>query len=136
MYRLNIAIFLPTGSLLGSTETNLGDHVKSFSTTIEADMTSIRRASVSLMPLWTYLNLGLTKLSHTKFTVELADRTVKYPKGIAKNVLVGIDLNVPLELRIDQIDDSMPIIEEGEVIDEPMIDIIKARKNESFDEYP
>ncbi|GJW88803.1 putative reverse transcriptase domain-containing protein [Tanacetum coccineum] len=48
------------------------------------------RASVSVMPLTTYLNLGLGKLAHTKLTVELADRTVKYPKGIAKNVLVRI----------------------------------------------
>ncbi|GKC03346.1 hypothetical protein Tco_0994956 [Tanacetum coccineum] len=47
-------------------------------------------ASVSFMPLLTYLNLGLGELAHTKLTVELADRTVKYPKGIAENVLVGI----------------------------------------------
>ncbi|GKE50006.1 hypothetical protein Tco_1481264 [Tanacetum coccineum] len=40
------------------------------------------------MPLSTYLNLGLGELAHTKLTVELADRTVKYPKGIAENVLV------------------------------------------------
>nr|GEU99013.1 hypothetical protein [Tanacetum cinerariifolium] len=72
-------------------------------------------ASVNFMPLSTYLNLGLGKLAHTKLTVELADRTVKYPKGIAKNVLVGIgkfifpvdfiildmpeDVNVPLILE-------------------------------------
>ncbi|GKA44277.1 putative reverse transcriptase domain-containing protein [Tanacetum coccineum] len=42
------------------------------------------------MPLSTYLNLGLGELAHTRLTVELADRTVKYPKGIAENVLVGI----------------------------------------------
>ncbi|GJW26573.1 putative reverse transcriptase domain-containing protein [Tanacetum coccineum] len=47
-------------------------------------------ASISVMPLSTYLNLGLGELAHTKLTVELADRTVKHPKGIAKNVLVGI----------------------------------------------
>ncbi|GJS35274.1 ribonuclease H-like domain-containing protein [Tanacetum coccineum] len=46
-------------------------------------------SSVSVMPLSTYLNLGLGELAHTKLTVELADRTVKYPKGIAKNVLVA-----------------------------------------------
>ncbi|GJX16989.1 putative reverse transcriptase domain-containing protein [Tanacetum coccineum] len=46
--------------------------------------------SVSVMPLSTYLNLGLGELAHTKLIVELRDRTVKYPKGIAKNVLVGI----------------------------------------------
>ncbi|GKE99221.1 hypothetical protein Tco_0022572 [Tanacetum coccineum] len=42
------------------------------------------------MPLSTYLNLGLGELAHTKLTIELADRTVKIPKGIAENVLVGI----------------------------------------------
>ncbi|GKC91923.1 retrovirus-related pol polyprotein from transposon TNT 1-94 [Tanacetum coccineum] len=47
-------------------------------------------ASVSVMPLLTYLNLGLGELAHTRLTVELADRTVKYPKRIAENVLVGI----------------------------------------------
>ncbi|GJY39544.1 putative reverse transcriptase domain-containing protein [Tanacetum coccineum] len=43
------------------------------------------------MPLSTYLNLGLGELAHTRLTVELVDRTAKYPKGIAENVLVGID---------------------------------------------
>ncbi|GKB46666.1 retrovirus-related pol polyprotein from transposon TNT 1-94 [Tanacetum coccineum] len=200
------------------------------------------RASISVISILTYLNLGLCELSHTKLTVELADRTVKYPKGIAENVLVGIskfvfpvdfiildmpedvkvplilerpflfiahakidvfkrkitlrvrdekiifksvkptsslikrvymlslrermeldleaglmretlvlnrsldplygdyielnNLNVPLELRRDQVDDLMPTIEEGEVIDEPMIDINKTGNNKSFDEYP
>ncbi|GJS08745.1 hypothetical protein Tco_0365541 [Tanacetum coccineum] len=47
-------------------------------------------ARASVMALSTYLNLGLGKLAHTKLTVELADMTVKYPKGIAENVLVGI----------------------------------------------
>ncbi|GJR93642.1 hypothetical protein Tco_0265816 [Tanacetum coccineum] len=87
-------------------------------------------ASVSVMPLSTFLNLGLGELAHTKLTVELADRIMKYPKRIAENVLVGI------ELMRDQVDDLMPTIEEGDVIDEPMIDIIKTMSNESFDEYP
>nr|GEX89114.1 NUDIX hydrolase 6-like protein [Tanacetum cinerariifolium] len=52
------------------------------------------RASVSVFPLSTYLNLGLGELAHTKLTVELADRTVKYPKDIAENILVGIDFAV------------------------------------------
>ncbi|GKE73511.1 mitochondrial proton/calcium exchanger protein-like protein isoform X1, partial [Tanacetum coccineum] len=46
------------------------------------------RASVNVMPLSTYLNLGLGELAHTKLTIELADKTMKYPKGIAENVLV------------------------------------------------
>nr|GEV75595.1 hypothetical protein [Tanacetum cinerariifolium] len=47
-------------------------------------------ASVSVMPLLTYLNLGLGELAHTTLTVKLADETMKHPKRIAKNVLVGI----------------------------------------------
>ncbi|GJY47074.1 putative reverse transcriptase domain-containing protein [Tanacetum coccineum] len=52
-------------------------------------------ASVSVMPLLTYLNLGFGELAHTKLIVELADRTVEYLKGIAENVL---DIKVPLIL--------------------------------------
>ncbi|GJW21417.1 putative reverse transcriptase domain-containing protein [Tanacetum coccineum] len=78
------------GSLPSSTEMNPRDQVKSISTTMEADPHSIRRACVSVMPLLTYLNLGLGELAHTMLTVELTDMIVKYPKGIAKNILVGI----------------------------------------------
>ncbi|GJY96818.1 putative reverse transcriptase domain-containing protein [Tanacetum coccineum] len=92
------------GSLSSSTETNPRDQVKSISTTIEAYSYKIRsigssqyavstgqnRANVSVIPLLTYLNLGLAELAHTKLTVELVDRTVKYPKGIAENILVRI----------------------------------------------
>ncbi|GKC72810.1 DNA-directed DNA polymerase, partial [Tanacetum coccineum] len=82
------------GILPSSTESNPRDHVKSILTTVEADSNPIRRASVSVMPLSTYLNLGLGELAHTKLIVELADRTMKYPKGIAENVLVGIGKSV------------------------------------------
>ncbi|GJY37530.1 hypothetical protein Tco_0422908, partial [Tanacetum coccineum] len=48
-------------------------------------------ASVSVMPYSTFTSLGLGKLAPTKLIIELADRTVKRPKGIAENVLVRID---------------------------------------------
>nr|GEU77711.1 putative reverse transcriptase domain-containing protein [Tanacetum cinerariifolium] len=48
-------------------------------------------ASISVIPLLTYLNLGFGELAHTKLTIELADRTMKYPKGIAKKVPIRID---------------------------------------------
>ncbi|GKB30585.1 reverse transcriptase domain-containing protein [Tanacetum coccineum] len=48
-------------------------------------------ASVSVMPYLTYTTIGLGDLIPTKLIVEWADRTVKRPKGIAENVLVGID---------------------------------------------
>nr|GEU80380.1 hypothetical protein [Tanacetum cinerariifolium] len=153
-------------------------------------------ASVSIMPLSTYLNLGLGELAHTKLTLELADRTVKYPKGIVENVLVGDekiifksvkpasslinrvymlslrerikldlearlmgvtlvlnrsldpldrdyielnDLNEPLELRRNQVDDLMPTIEDGEVIDAPINDLVNSRNEKldtGIDDYP
>ncbi|GJV90971.1 mitochondrial proton/calcium exchanger protein-like protein isoform X1 [Tanacetum coccineum] len=70
-------------------------------------------ASVSVMPLSTYLNLGLDELAHTKLTVELADRTMKHPKGIAKNVLVGIGKFVfPVDFIILDMpeDEKVPLI--------------------------
>ncbi|GKA27650.1 hypothetical protein Tco_0713818 [Tanacetum coccineum] len=67
-------------------------------------------ASVSVMPLSTYLNLGLGKLVHTRLTVELANKIVKYLKGIAENILVGIGkfifpvdfiiLDMPEDIRV------------------------------------
>ncbi|GJU47865.1 hypothetical protein Tco_1217420 [Tanacetum coccineum] len=151
------------------------------------------RASISVMPLSTYLNLGLGELAHTKLTVELANRTdIKVPliigrpflsiarakidvfkrkitlrvreeKIIFKSVkpasslikrvyMLGLrerikldlearlmgetlvlnrsldpffrdyielnDLNVPSELRRDQVHDLMPTIKEGKVVEE------------------
>ncbi|GJW15720.1 hypothetical protein Tco_0019853 [Tanacetum coccineum] len=34
---------------------------------------------------------SLGELAHTKLIIELADRKIKHPKGVAENVLVGID---------------------------------------------
>nr|GEV83604.1 zinc finger, CCHC-type [Tanacetum cinerariifolium] len=86
-----------------STEANSRDKVKSISTAIEADSYPIchtgssqyavstgQNSSFNVTPLLTYLNLGLGELAHTKLTIELEDGTVKYPKGIAKNMLVRI----------------------------------------------
>ncbi|GJX68930.1 gag-pol polyprotein [Tanacetum coccineum] len=170
-------------------------------------------ASISVMPFLTYTILGLGELAPTKLIVELADRTMKRPKGIAENVLVRIDkfifpvdfivldmpediknplilerpflstahfkidvfkrkialrrptrlmgealilnrsldpfyedyielnyLNEPLEFMRNQVDDLEPTTEEGEVVDELMMDIVKTRcDNEIVDglnEYP
>ncbi|GJY14170.1 mitochondrial proton/calcium exchanger protein-like protein isoform X1 [Tanacetum coccineum] len=243
-----------SGSLPGSTETNPRDHVKSISTTVEADTPSIRLAledslplkekdpgsftlhcyinnicfekaladlgsSVSVMPLSTFTNLGLGELAPTKLTVELADRTISTPKGIKVPLILGRpflstahakldvferkitlrvgddkitfksvkptsslikrvyvlglrkrmdldlearlmgetlilnrsldpdfgdfielnDLNEPLEFRRNQVEDLGPTIEEGEVIDKPMVDTVETRnedgKIEGINEY-
>ncbi|GKE44992.1 reverse transcriptase domain-containing protein, partial [Tanacetum coccineum] len=106
------------------------------------------RASVSVMPYSTFTNLGLGELALTKLIIELADRTIKRPKGIAENVLVGIDkfvfpvdfivldmpedIKIPLNLlRRNQVEDLGPTIEEGEVINEPVEDIVKTRNDDN-----
>ncbi|GJS28584.1 hypothetical protein Tco_0489204 [Tanacetum coccineum] len=82
-------------------------------------------ASVSVMPLSTCLNLGLGELAHTKLTVELEDRTVKYPKGTAKNVLVGIGKSVfPIDfIVLDMPEDiKVPLI-----LGRPFLSIARAK---------
>ncbi|GJU60697.1 uncharacterized mitochondrial protein-like protein [Tanacetum coccineum] len=70
-------------------------------------------ASVSVMPFSTYSNLGLGDLAHTRLTIELGDRTIKHPRGIAKNVLVRIGKFIfPIDFVILDIpeDDDVPLI--------------------------
>ncbi|GJZ89110.1 reverse transcriptase domain-containing protein [Tanacetum coccineum] len=57
-------------------------------------------------------------------------KSMKPASSLIKKVYM---LGLREQLRI-QVDDLRPTIEEGEVIDEPMIGIIKTRNNESFDE--
>ncbi|GJV38292.1 hypothetical protein Tco_1410769 [Tanacetum coccineum] len=70
-------------------------------------------SSVSVMPFSTYTNLSLGILSHTRLTIEPADRTIKQPRGIAKNVLVRIGKFIfPIDFIILDIpeDDDVPLI--------------------------
>ena len=48
-------------------------------------------ASVNLLPYSVYKQLGLGELKPTNITLSLADRSVKIPKGIVKDVLVKVD---------------------------------------------
>ncbi|GJR24125.1 hypothetical protein Tco_0972652 [Tanacetum coccineum] len=99
-------------------------------------------ASISVMPYSTFTHLGLCKLAPTNLIIELVNKTVKRPKGIVENMLVRIDrsqdpeyrdflevndLNEPLELRNHDNEDLDPEIEEGEIVDEPMVDIVKIK---------
>ncbi|GJX69374.1 hypothetical protein Tco_0305101 [Tanacetum coccineum] len=58
-------------------------------------------ANVSVMPYVTYTKLGFGSLVPTKLIVELADRSMKHPKGIVENVLVRIERFVyPLDFIV------------------------------------
>ena len=48
-------------------------------------------ASVNLLPYSVYVDLGLGELELTNITLQLADRSVKIPRGIVKDVLVKVD---------------------------------------------
>lgn len=48
-------------------------------------------ASISLMPYSLYLRLELEELQPTRMSIELANKSTQFPKGISKNVLVKID---------------------------------------------
>ncbi|GJW49549.1 hypothetical protein Tco_0090900 [Tanacetum coccineum] len=70
-------------------------------------------ASVSVMLFSTYTNLGLGELTHTRMTIELADRTIKQPIGITSNMLVRIGKFVfPIDFVVLDIpeDEDIPLI--------------------------
>ncbi|GJZ18021.1 reverse transcriptase domain-containing protein, partial [Tanacetum coccineum] len=48
-------------------------------------------ASISLMPYTMYEKLGLGEPTPTRMSLELADRSIQYPRGIVKNVLIKVD---------------------------------------------
>ncbi|PKI42333.1 hypothetical protein CRG98_037278 [Punica granatum] len=48
-------------------------------------------ASINLMHLSIFRKLGLGECKETHITLQLADKSIKYPKGIVKNVLVKVE---------------------------------------------
>ncbi|XP_071695080.1 uncharacterized protein [Rutidosis leptorrhynchoides] len=48
-------------------------------------------ASINLIPYSLFKRLELGDLLPTKMTIQLADHTIRYPKGIVENVLVKVD---------------------------------------------
>ncbi|XP_021991507.1 uncharacterized protein LOC110888283 [Helianthus annuus] len=70
-------------------------------------------ASINLMPFSLYEKLDLGELAPTRMTLSLADRSVKYPRGIVVNLLVKVDKFVfPADFVIldMEADERVPII--------------------------
>ncbi|GJY86085.1 DNA-directed DNA polymerase [Tanacetum coccineum] len=67
-------------------------------------------ASISLMPYTMYEKLGLGEPKATRMSLELVDRSIQYPRGIIKNMLIKVDkfflpidfviLDIPKDLRV------------------------------------
>ncbi|GJU57781.1 DNA-directed DNA polymerase [Tanacetum coccineum] len=70
-------------------------------------------ASISLMPYTMYEKLGLGEPKATKMSLEVADRSIQYPRGIIENVLIKVNKFIlPIDFVIlDMPEDSrVPII--------------------------
>ncbi|GJR34487.1 reverse transcriptase domain-containing protein [Tanacetum coccineum] len=50
-------------------------------------------ASINLMPLSVWKQLSLSELTSTRMTLELADRSVAHPKGVAEDAFVKVGKN-------------------------------------------
>ena len=68
-------------------------------------------ASVNLLPYSVYVDLGLGELESTNITLQLADRRVKIPRGIVKDVLVQVDkFYFPVDFVVL---DTQPVVNQG-----------------------
>ena len=68
-------------------------------------------ASVNLLPYSVYVDLGLGELEPTNITFQLADRSVKIPRGIVKDVLVQVDkFYFPVDFVML---DTQPVVNQG-----------------------
>ncbi|XP_012846861.1 PREDICTED: uncharacterized protein LOC105966829 [Erythranthe guttata] len=70
-------------------------------------------ASINLMPMSVFLKLGLGNLNRTRVTLQLSDRSLKYPNGIVEDELVKVDtFNLPVDFAVLEMpdDDEAPII--------------------------
>ena len=68
-------------------------------------------ASVNLLPYSVYVDLGLGELEPTNITLQLADRSVKIPRGIVKDVLVQVDkFYFPVDFVVL---DTQPMVNQG-----------------------
>ena len=68
-------------------------------------------ASVNLLSYSVYVNLGLGELEPTNITLQLADCSVKIPRGIVKYVLVQVDkFYFPMDFVVL---DTQPVVNQG-----------------------
>nr|GFB06850.1 hypothetical protein [Tanacetum cinerariifolium] len=72
-------------------------------------------ASISLMPYTMYEKLGLGEPKSTRMSLELADRSIQYSRGIVENVLIKVDKFIlPIDFVIlDMQEDSKISIDLG-----------------------
>ncbi|XP_076917407.1 uncharacterized protein LOC143577464 [Bidens hawaiensis] len=88
-------------------------------------------ASINLMPYSLYEKLELGELTPTRMSLSLADRSVKYPRGIIENLLVKVDKFVfPVDFVVLDMEanEKVPII-----LSRPLLRTAKALIDVCFD---
>ena len=85
-------------------------------------------ASVNLLLYSVYVNLGLGELEPTNITLQLADHSVKIPRGIVKDVLVQVDkFYFPVDFVVLN---TQPVVNQGTqfpvILGRPFLAIVNA----------
>ncbi|KAI3692075.1 hypothetical protein L6452_31884 [Arctium lappa] len=67
-------------------------------------------ASINLMPLSIFRKLGLGEVQPTTITLQLADRSIKYPYGVIEDVLIKVDkFYFPVDFVVLDMDEDKQI---------------------------
>ncbi|XP_039123411.1 uncharacterized protein LOC120260031 [Dioscorea cayenensis subsp. rotundata] len=67
-------------------------------------------ASINVMPYNLFLKLGLEGLRPTRMTLQLADRSVRRPRGVVEDVLVRVNkLIIPVDFVILDVGDDVEV---------------------------
>ncbi|CAH9121562.1 unnamed protein product [Cuscuta epithymum] len=74
-------------------------------------------ASINLMPYSVYLKLGLNELKSTTMSLQLADRSIRYLRGIVEDVLVQVDkLIIPADFVVLDMDDHCKYVKDMPIL--------------------
>ena len=67
-------------------------------------------ASINLMPLSMLKKIGVVEMKPTRMTLQLADRSIKYPHGIVEDLLVKVDKFLfPLDFVVMDIEEDVEV---------------------------
>jgi hypothetical protein len=67
-------------------------------------------ASINLMPLSMLKRIGDLEVKPTRMTLQLANRSLKFPNGVAEDVLVKVDKFVfPVDFVIMDIEEDLEV---------------------------
>jgi len=67
-------------------------------------------ASINVMPYTFFQKLGLGKPRPTRMTLQLADRSVRHPRGIVEDVLVKVDKYIfPVDFVVLNVDEDVEV---------------------------